>query len=345
MQHSLSMYTVNNLCKAIDNKKIVFDNHVQRNFVWDNIRKSLLIASIVEDYYVPVLVCSEKPDGILDCIDGQQRSLSIYQFVNDRLKLSGLGLVKIDGKEMNINKLKFSDLPDTIQQKILDKQLDVVLLKELTQEQIREYFKRLNNGKLLTATELNRIKAASAENIMQLGQHDVFLDYLSRSELLRYVNENLVMRSWGILFVEGVSFQVAEFRGILENKRFTSEEIETLNNIFDFIKQVFDNIIEIGRKTSSVKLMRSIIKMAMKPTHFFVLVYISNIAIKEGIKESVITDWAIHFFENGKTTSDSEYNRMTRAGVTKASNIRTRLEIILKNYVSFINRLGGEKVV
>lgn len=57
---------------------------IQRNFVWDIKRSSKLIESLILGLPVPQIFLYEESKNVFSVIDGQQRLMSIYYFINQR---------------------------------------------------------------------------------------------------------------------------------------------------------------------------------------------------------------------------------------------------------------------
>lgn len=69
----------------------------QRNIVWDQIRKSRLIESILLRIPLPVFYFSANDRGQLAVVDGLQRLTAIKEFMENKLCLRGLEYLNIDG--------------------------------------------------------------------------------------------------------------------------------------------------------------------------------------------------------------------------------------------------------
>jgi uncharacterized protein with ParB-like and HNH nuclease domain len=68
------------LTKMIERGTINFDNAVQRGYVWDNNRKSLLIHSMIEGYPIPAFYAAKNDNGY-DMLDGKQRLNTIARIM------------------------------------------------------------------------------------------------------------------------------------------------------------------------------------------------------------------------------------------------------------------------
>ena len=119
----------------------------QRQFVWDSVKASRLIESVLLDIPLPVIYLSEESDGKTYVIDGQQRLTSIFSFIDGFYpdgKSFVLGSLKV---LTDLNGKKFQALPEYLQEKVLQyKMRTVVFLKDSDKNLKYEIFERLNSG-------------------------------------------------------------------------------------------------------------------------------------------------------------------------------------------------------
>lgn len=124
----------------------------QRPPVWGKAQKQLLVDTILRDYDVPKLYwrkTGSKPDTY-DVVDGQQRLRSIWQFFDGEFKLPK-NADTIDGQP--IAGCSYEELPDEVRMKFDVYALDVVILEDTDEDEVREMFLRLQNGTSLKAQE------------------------------------------------------------------------------------------------------------------------------------------------------------------------------------------------
>ena len=81
----------------------------QREFIYKDKQRNAVIESVRRDFPLNVMYWAVRDDGTYEVIDGQQRTLSICQFVNDEYS------IEIDGHQ-----LSFNNLQDDQQKQILD---------------------------------------------------------------------------------------------------------------------------------------------------------------------------------------------------------------------------------
>ena len=141
MQVTPSTFTVAQYCAAFEAKGIVVNTDYQRGRVWPPAARSYLIDTLLGGYPIPKISLFQKTDlrtrqTIHEIVDGQQRSVTIYDFFSDNLRLSGKG---------NWSGKRYSDLEEDEQQRFLAYQLSVDLFVAATEADIRQVFRRMNS--------------------------------------------------------------------------------------------------------------------------------------------------------------------------------------------------------
>src|SRR2546427_11334141 len=68
------------------------DPEFQRFRVWDDIRSSRLIESVLLDVPIPTIFLAEEEDGSYSVIDGQQRLGAFFDFLDNKLVLKKLSM-------------------------------------------------------------------------------------------------------------------------------------------------------------------------------------------------------------------------------------------------------------
>ncbi len=123
----------------------------QREFVWDELRQSKLIESIILGLPIPLLFLAEnkEKDNRLEIVDGSQRIRTLAAFMNNELVLTGLE--KLD----KLNDYSFKNLSSSRQRKFKNTPLRMIVLSDKATEDVRnEIFERINRGSdLLLAME------------------------------------------------------------------------------------------------------------------------------------------------------------------------------------------------
>jgi uncharacterized protein with ParB-like and HNH nuclease domain len=125
----------------------------QRHFVWNDIRQSQLIESLLLGIPVPNIFMATNKDSTWEVIDGLQRMTTIINFIGEHEiikkvnpschKLTLKGLYKLD----SINELKFESMPKSLQLMFLTRPIRVTVLNDKSDFDLRyDLFERLNTG-------------------------------------------------------------------------------------------------------------------------------------------------------------------------------------------------------
>ena len=111
----------------------------QRQFIYNDKERNAVIDSILKEYPLNVMYWADREDSTFEIIDGQQRTISIAQYVDSEFS--------IEGKY-------FHNLPSDKQELIMDYKLMVYVCSGTDSEKL-EWFKTINiAGKVLTPQEL-----------------------------------------------------------------------------------------------------------------------------------------------------------------------------------------------
>lgn len=337
---------------------IKVDNEIQRGLVWSKDIKTKFIESIILGYPIPPIyarrIVGEKKE--YDLLDGKQRLTTLVGFLNDEWELSKLPEVKYYDEELDadceedITGLKFSELPEALKHEIETSTLNVIYFDNLTKEEEVEMFKRLNNGKPLSPKSRALASCINIGELMDIGSHKVLCGYededgntvkgmLSDKAIQNKNHAVIVMKVWAMLFkdIENVSFLSKDFNPMLENAVVDYSEKEIINDVFDYIYNVHENLVERGEKRIAKKLYTE--------THFVSLVPFFWMAIEKDLSEDEMADWITSFFGVDKGASTSEqYNEAASNGIAKNVSIVARYEALNDSFQTFFAENEDEDV-
>lgn len=145
----------------------------QRYYVWNAVKASRLIESLLLDIPIPVVYVAEEANKSLSVVDGQQRITSISSYVGGKFpdgkdfSLSGLQvLTELNGK-------RFKQLSAELQEAILSAFIRLIVINQDSDKDVKfEVFERLNLG----AVKLND---QELRNSMYRGKYNELLRELS----------------------------------------------------------------------------------------------------------------------------------------------------------------------
>ena len=215
----------------------------QRRERWNEQKKSALIESFLLNIPVPPIYLAEDEYGKYSIIDGKQRITSIYEFMSQEMKLSGLeDFQELEG-------ITFNQLPPEMQNTLtIRPYLRVTtLLKQSNQNLKYEVFKRLNTGgDILLSQELRNVLYRGSLNdlIISLSENSILHQQLKIDEKKKKENKlyrEMVDVEYVLRFFTlretwknfGGNFQVAMDKFMQHNQNSDDQKCQELKEIFE----------------------------------------------------------------------------------------------------------------
>ncbi len=318
-----------------------FDNAVQRSFVWKNTTKdnrmSMLIDSMMRGLPIPPMYCNciydDIKNKIYDFLDGKQRTTTIIKFLNDEFTLVNIPLFEEEEIDIDLNGKTYSQLPEEYQDRIKTYSLTVYYYENMEQEDAIEMFRRLNNGKSPTAIELTRANAESINEIMKLGSHNLFNIALSEKSLSGYANEDIVIKTWILLYSDNKSFETKSVRPIMKDAIISEDQVKEMNKIFDMYVEVYNILLDEKERKIARKLLNKI--------NMISLMSVFKNATDNSIKERIIKNWISEFFgdEKGNGSTHEKYNEIIKGRIAVTENaVNERKNILLEDFKEFCDK-------
>lgn len=335
----------NQLTKMIAGKKISFDNIVQRSFVWERKRKSELIQSMIIGYPIPPIYTKRSDDRVYDVLDGKQRLMTVSSFLNNEFALTDLEPVPIidvateEEKIYDISGKKFSELPEEIQEILKSSTFTVYYFDDITKDETREMFRRINAGKPLSVKEKNIANCNDLETIIEIGGHGLFEDMLTKKAYDAKAYVPLIVKIYLMLNedISNVSFESGVFNQKMSDISITSKEQEYMEEIFDLIEYIHATLITDGDS-------KKIAKKFYKETHLVSLIPFIKLALDEKYDEDIFTDWIMKFFDSEEGASISnDYNNACLAGSAKPENVQKRNNALKANFNEFYSKIENPR--
>ena len=318
-------WNINQIVKGMTNGTIRFDNAIQRGYVWDKKRASLLIDSVLREYPIPPIFTikteekikvKSKEVSIYDCIDGKQRSTTFKLFMENAFKLEGLEpIIQSDGSEIDINGLTFEELDEEMQDAIKSYTLTVYYFSDITDDEVAEMMSRLNNGKVLTGTENARIKAKQLDTIKELASHNLLTNYLTEKAIKGYVNEDIVIK-FALLLSDQTELSNKNVREAYETYNFGESICSSIIDTMDFTLEAIED------STDNKK----IIKRMTSKANLITILYVAHEYLVNGNSDvSEFADRLAEFFNGTEgATISADYNDACTNGTMRSANVLTR---------------------
>ena len=320
----MQRYNINWTAKALVNQmekgKVNYDNAVQRNLVWDVEKKSLLIHSMIYGYAIPAMYFTRDENGVYDSLDGKQRSNAISEFLHDEFALSAdtPSVLDENGDVEDISGMYFSQLPEWVQDKIKDYNLTIYYYADMTEQEIREFFRRLNNGKPLSAIELTRANVPSLTIFQQLAKHKAIQFVVSEAGRKRFTDEMIAMQLYQLITEESPDFSTKPFREWASKVEVNSETLDTINSGLDAYIVFARSLIDVNNR---------VLRTIRGRTHFISCAYYCCLAVENGVERDEINRTLTEFF-SGHPSISAEYNHTVSAGSAKPTSVQTRRDVM-----------------
>lgn len=334
-------YSVRQICERIEAGAMVFDNISQRGEVWEQTRKSCLIRSLLLNFPVDaILARSLQKDGqtVLDVIDAQQRCKSLYQYVQGEYPLT-LGdfkttQISVGEDDVTIEGKYFQELPDVLQNRILDFMMVIDYYTNLPDDVANEMFYFRNNGKAIASDQHMWAMVLSKQEIEEIGRNTtVFQKILSEKARKNYGYRTYLLQAHSLLnYNKGTGLEKQKLMPIYTKTKITPADVKLMKRICKLYEKIFDDVDVVY--SENTKTYRNKIKGALKKkTHFVSLFPILSRAIKEKRREKDIIAWVLKFFGHEKnTTISSLYNAAVSTSVLKDYNVERRMQALEDSY-------------
>ncbi len=320
MQRFNINWTAKALANQMEKGKVNYDNAVQRNLVWDDEKKSLLIHSMIYGYAIPAMYFTRDEDGVYDSLDGKQRSNAISEFLHDEFALSADTPTVVDdnGCVEDVSGMYFSQLPEWVRDRIKDYNLTIYYYDGMTEQEIREFFRRLNNGKPLSAIELTRANVPSLPTFQQLAKHSAIQFVVSEAGRKRFTDEMIAMQLYQLITEESPDFSTKPFREWASKVEVDSEVLDTINAGLDAYMVFAKGLIDVNNK---------VLRTVKGRTHFISCAYYCCLAVENDVSQDEINSTLTEFF-SGHPSKSSEYNHTVSAGSAKPTSVQTRRDVM-----------------
>lgn len=319
----MQRYNINWTSKALVNQMrkgaVNFDNAVQRSLVWDINKKSLLIHSMLYGYAIPAMYFT-KESGIYDSLDGKQRSNTIFEFMNDEFALGDItpDAYDDDGNPDNFSGMTYSQLPEWAKDRIKDYNLTIYYYEDMTEDEAREFFRRLNNGKPLTAMEMTRVDTPCLKDFQELSRHSAIVSVVSAAGKRRFTDEQIAMQIYHLAVAENPDFSTKTFREWAKSIQVDRDVLDTIKKGLDAYNAFVASLTDADKKVA---------KTVKTRTHFISCAYLCYLAVSENISQDAINETLRNFF-SGKPSISDVYNNTISAGSAKPTAVTTRRNVI-----------------
>lgn len=311
----------------------------QRKYVWDVKKASRLVESILLGVPIPIVYTSELESGVEIVIDGQQRLMSLFSFMDGifpktskTFKLHGLDVLK------ELNGLSFKELEKNVQKTIENYPMPFIIITKDSDSDVKfEIFERLNTGSVkLNDQELRNCVYRGKYNdlLTELADSPDFQFILNFPKLKdRMLDRELILRFFAFFHNTYLNYKAPM-------KQFLNKEMEKYNNISDKdineLKNIFKKTVDLTKSVFGDKSFRRFMAGTKKDPNGIWEVR----KINKGVFDIVM--WGFSQYDKNQIipiadhireelmwlmTHDEDFIDSTRVSTDKFENVQYRFDI------------------
>ncbi len=294
----------------------------QRERVWDDAKKQQLIDSILRGWKLPKFYFVKVSEDEYEVVDGQQRLTAIFEFFAGELELDPESRARFGGPRYKELATKVADAFD-------DFELEFDEIEDATDEELKAFFQRLQQGLPLTSSEkLNAVHSKLRDFCKKVATHPFFTTSVAAANT-RYAHFDIIAKATAVE-IEGIDtgLRFDDLKDIFEaqqNFSSTSAVAKRIRQALDYLHAAFPSRSEHLKSRAFVQ---SAITLACK------LVATGRASGTEADLKSFLETFAKDLkreVELGQTATDSDYlvyQRSVNANVKGGA--RTRNEVLLR---------------
>lgn len=300
---------------------ISFSHKLQRPIgQWNSEMKSSLIHSLLSGFPInPIYIVDQS--GVLYTLDGSQRTSTCIDYVNNVFALNKNtpsiiitsnenGEVTI--KEYQIAGKKFKKLDKDVQDTLLACSLEFCTISEYSDSEIKEMFRRQNNGKPLNSKLLRITKESNdfSNIVYYLSNHPFMEKLITRTQCKNGTDRDLIIQTFMLISTNKEN----------DFTSFRSKDIDT------FVKEHADDNIDKYDilKESMDKFNSSFDEITIPITSIPMMLYSGYRITKDKKSFSRLVDSIIEFLNN--YDDNGEYKQFVMSATSSRENVRGRLD-------------------
>jgi hypothetical protein len=301
----------------------------QRGAVWPLKKKQKLLDTILKEWHVPVLYFRKVGDETFECVDGQQRLTTIWEFFDNKIPLS-------EESQKSYGGPLYKDLKPAISDKFDDFVLQAEEIEDANDDEVKELFQRLQLGTALNTPEkLNAIESGLRDFLRELTQH-AFLKEKVAAQDTRYAHFDTCSKV-AFLVLNGIQprMRFAELEKMFkENTSFSSGSTlaKKLKLLFDSMNRMFPN------KSSTLRNRASIVSFCYLAAQVQDSGQLRKMEKRSGEFFEKFSHDLRSEVEKGKLATDSAliaYQQAISYGTADRESIEKRNEILVNKLILF----------
>lgn len=304
----------------------------QREEVWDTSKKQRLIDSILRGWKLPKFYFVKTSGDEHEVVDGQQRLSAIFEFCSNELSLSTKSAKQFGGS-------LYRDLQQKVADAFDDFEIEYDVIEEATDEELKDFFQRLQDGLPLTSSEkLNAVHSKLRDYCRTISKHPFFKETVAIPDT-RYSHFDICAKV-ATIEIEGLDtgLRFDDIKDVFEselNFSASSAVAKRIRAALDLLQKAFkDN----GAVLRTRTVVQSLITLTCKLISTGRAGGLENEISK--FFETFVAELT-HQIQMGQAASDSDYIMFQRSvNANVKGGAKTRHEILLRKLFRLSPRLA-----
>lgn len=311
IKSNLEKHTVSWLVRQDADGKLNKNISIQRKEVWDIVKKSNLIVSILMDIPIESLLFEEAENGTHNVLDGKQRTITLCAFANNEFALSPKMRIKEINGESVVGK-KFDDLSPDLKEQITEYELSISILRPLDEDNRATVFFMRNQAVSLSKMDLSLVVLGqkAMDVFAELCGHDFILNKIKMTEPARRKHNDLQVILQYLLLCKrpDAGFSGAEIMTLCDDIKNGEVVIskDEIKNVLDYLSEALPEK-----------------RQYLKKVHVPIVLYTAQEAMKQKISAEKFGATLDSFFET--LPENVAYMESCKAGSSKRTHVQVRL--------------------
>jgi hypothetical protein len=311
IKSNLEKHTISWLIRQDAEGKLNKNISIQRKEVWDVVKKSNLIVSLLMDIPIESLLFEEAEDESYNLLDGKQRTLTLCAFANNGFALSPKIRIKEIAGQQLVGKT-FKDFSKEMQERITEYELSISILRPLDEEDRATVFFMRNQAVSLSKMDLSVvILGQKAMNIFaELCNHNFMSNIIKLTEPARrkYDDLQILLQFLMLCNRPDAGFSGAEIMSFcddIKNGEVTIGEEEVTKILGYLDDALLDK------------------RQYLKKVHVPIVLFTAREAVQKNIPAENFGAALDYFFE--KLPDNTAYMESCKSGSSKRTHVQVRI--------------------
>lgn len=320
---------IEDILSGVEEENISLDIPIQRRFIWTLDQMCLFIHSLIIGF-IPYMLFAVTVNDIDYIIDGKQRLSTILKFCNNEFCFPATSDLSVEytygkakeKKEIYLRNMYFKDLPEKLKRNIRHNLVIYITYNRLSEDDICNLFKRINNGTGFGAIDETRLLSyinnpEMLEALTNLcdENEEFFKTFMSEKSLMS--SEDIIQIIRAIIMLKENYDTDIDMRII--NREIVNITVDDINDISVLIKRL-----RVANKFNHNSIAKN-----------FSYILALSLEIKDKNIEAYCTDINKYFSNDNKEKITDTFNKF-KSWTNKGKVVLHRYNILKNEYLKYI---------